>query len=294
MSSRVSLRQLYPEPDDSVHKAPPIVDIVLIHGVNGDPIKTWECKNDSKSKDTLDLPDTILWPRDLLPRRFPRARVFTFGYNADIYQNNSLAGIRDLAKTLLSYLALERRDADSSPPVIFVAHCLGGMILKQALHTAHYERDYNGIAEATSGIFFFGTPHVASSKDQWDHLAKAYSSLDQPTGWLKKRSRLVKALQKDSVQLMDMMDKFRHMLVVKDPRSGKPCQRWAIGNFYELEVMPGAKAVIVDQTAAQLDALDEEVQKAVHADHVGMCRFESANNPTFKELCAQIEKLIPK
>jgi hypothetical protein len=134
---------------------------------------------------------------------------------------------------------------------------------------------------------------VASSKDQWDHLAKAYSSLDQHTGWLVKRSRLVKALQKDSIQLMDMMDKFRHMLVVKD-KSGKSRQRWAIGNFYELEVMPGAKSVIVDQTAAQLDALDKEIQKGVHADHVGMCRFESADNPTFKELCAQIEKLIPK
>lgn len=134
---------------------------------------------------------------------------------------------------------------------------------------------------------------MATSKDKWDHVAKAYSSLDKPTGWLRKRSRLVRALQKDSEDLMDMMDKFRHMLEVDD-QSGRRKQRWAIGNWYETLKMPGAKAVIVDATAAQLDALDDEIQKPVDADHIGMTRFGAADNQTFEELCSQIRKLVPE
>ncbi|KAK4222931.1 hypothetical protein QBC38DRAFT_503573 [Podospora fimiseda] len=277
MRGRVFLQQLYPESDRPVLGTPNI-DIVLIHGVNGDAIKTWEYKSKTG--------DTILWPQQLLPQQFPLARVFSFGYNGDLYHNNSIAGIRDLAKTLLSSINIERQKVDPKRPVIFVAHCLGGMIVKQALHTAHYERDFNGIANATKGIFFFGTPHIASSKDQWHHVAKAYSSLDKPSIWFT-RSRLMKALQKDSDELMDMMDKFRHMLM----KDGS--QRWAIGNWYELNPMPGAKAVIVDPTAAQLDALDDETQRAVDADHVGMVRFESKDNRTFGELCIEVRKLVP-
>ena len=136
---------------------------------------------------------------------------------------------------------------------------------------------------------------MATSKDKWDHVAKAYSSLDssKPTGWLRKRSRLVRALQKDSDDLMDMMDKFRHMLEVDD-RSGRRKQRWAIGNWYETLKVPGAKSVIVDATAAQLDALDDEIQRPVDADHVGMTRFATADNQTFGELCSQISKLVPE
>lgn len=50
-----------------------------------------------------------------------------------MYRNNSVASIRDNARSLLSYLELERRPARrrDSIPIVFVAHCLGGLIVKQ-------------------------------------------------------------------------------------------------------------------------------------------------------------------
>ncbi|KAK0716523.1 hypothetical protein B0T21DRAFT_454319 [Apiosordaria backusii] len=290
MSDRVFLQQLYPNPDAVVKEAPNI-DIVLIHGVNGGAIKTWECTKDQNKN----LLDPVVWPRDLLPQQFPRARILAFGYNGDIYRNDSLAGIRDLGKTLLSYLTLKRQDVEPSRPILFIAHCLGGIIVKQALHTAHYERDYSRIAKETAGIFFFGTPHLSSSKDKWDHLVKAYSSLDKPSGWLR-RSRLVKALQKDSDELVDLMNKFRHMMVKDNrgvDRSGKTSMRWTIVNFYETVEYPGAKACIVDMTAAQMN-VPGEILKAVHRDHAGMCQFATEEDPAFQELCAEIKKLVPE
>ena len=51
------------------------VDIVLIHGLNGDPRRTWTAKNG------------VFWPTDLLPvsLKSAKARILVYGYNADVY-----------------------------------------------------------------------------------------------------------------------------------------------------------------------------------------------------------------
>ncbi len=61
----------------------------------------------------------------------PLTRVFSYGYNADVHKNGSLAGIRDHARTILERLTARRRGVDPKRPIIFVGHCLGGLIVKQ-------------------------------------------------------------------------------------------------------------------------------------------------------------------
>ncbi|CAP65889.1 uncharacterized protein PODANS_5_10945 [Podospora anserina S mat+] len=339
MSDRVFLQQLYPEPGNPVT---PNIDIVVVHGVNGDPIKTWECDNTSKQKSqskpapghaqtsnveshtdpgtslvlcdrhgpvnprTKDgiLPERIIWPQDLLHRqpRLERARTFTFGYNGDVFHNDSVAGIRDLARTLLDLLDLDRKGIDARRPIVFVAHCLGGLIVKQALLIAQYERRYQHLADATAGISFLGTPHLANSKDNWSHLAKAYSALDSPRsgGFFRRiglsHSKLVKALQKDSEQLVNLMDDFRHVLADGTrgvDAKGRTSLRWKIVNFCEQLPLPGAKDLIVDQTVADM-AIPGAEPKPVHRDHVTMCQFGSDNEPGFKQLCSFIREMVPQ
>ena len=86
--------------------------IFLIHGLFGGPWSTWAAKSkagDTKTPSTtiihppglspdeeqprltpsiqtstpMKLEDVVLWPKDLLPKRIPNARIYTFGYNAD-------------------------------------------------------------------------------------------------------------------------------------------------------------------------------------------------------------------
>jgi hypothetical protein len=115
---------------------------VLIHGLNGHLTKTY---THPKTK--------VLWPKTLLPKRQPQTRVLSFGYSADIYHNSSIAGIRGNARSLLNMLFDYREDQrDSGRPIVFLAHSLGGLVVKQALVFAQRETQYSSIAGATRGI----------------------------------------------------------------------------------------------------------------------------------------------
>ena len=54
------------------------VDIVAIHGLNGNAISTWRHQ-----------PDGTVWLRDLLPNSLPGCRVYTYGYPSKIFSQSS-------------------------------------------------------------------------------------------------------------------------------------------------------------------------------------------------------------
>ena len=76
-------------------------------------------------------PKSVFWPENLLPRDIPNARIFTYGYNAGVFggvlkgpdMNNVSQHANDLMISLNSELGNKK-------PIIFVAHSLGGIIVK--------------------------------------------------------------------------------------------------------------------------------------------------------------------
>jgi hypothetical protein len=74
------------------------VDIVALHGINGHVHNTWKHENGS------------LWLQDFLPHQLPGARVFSFGYPAEIITIASATRrIQDFARALLEGLRAVRR-----------------------------------------------------------------------------------------------------------------------------------------------------------------------------------------
>jgi hypothetical protein len=72
------------------------LDVIALHGLNGDAINTWTNRNKQ------------LWLKEFLPRSVPGARVYTFGYDSKIFSRSN-ADIGDFARRLLSELSLERQ-----------------------------------------------------------------------------------------------------------------------------------------------------------------------------------------
>lgn len=99
---------------------------MFVHGLNGDAINSWT------------NPDTkAFWPKDFLPSDIPSARVMTFGYNADAAFGNTAADIVDHAKDLLGSLIDKREEEEENRrPIIFIAHSLGGIVVKQVWNYA--------------------------------------------------------------------------------------------------------------------------------------------------------------
>ena len=89
-----------------------------------------EVQEPNQVKESLE----VFWPEDFLPQAIPDCRIASWGYNVDLRvtrRSTSTATVFDHARTLLSDLADVRVTEDERKrPIIFVAHSLGGIVVK--------------------------------------------------------------------------------------------------------------------------------------------------------------------
>ena len=150
------------------------------------------------------------WTKTLLPEHVKdqygfrgKTRVLTYGYSSRLFAG-SLRGLyaQPLEGRLLRYLPqalylhsyrlLEqladlRAGRAEKRRVIFIAHSLGGLIVKSALvhaSAAIGERDVRlkSIELLTVGVLFFGTPHRDTHWNSWsDLIGKMYRDAMPPS-----------------------------------------------------------------------------------------------------------------
>jgi pimeloyl-ACP methyl ester carboxylesterase len=140
-----------------------VADIIFIHGLAGDSQTTWQVGGDAST----------FWPLWIF-NQMTNLNVWSLGYPAATLRwGKSGNGVLlpDRAKTILDLLC---STGIGSRPIIFVAHSLGGLLVKQLLrsawelHVQHWEE----LAVNVRGIIFLGTPHTGSGLAA---LAKAIS-----------------------------------------------------------------------------------------------------------------------
>lgn len=100
--------------------------IVAVHGLNP--------KNKADHAKETWTSGKILWLRDFLSPKRPDARILLFGYNSDVRSSNNTMHIDDHARNLLNQLERKRKD-DPQRPLIFIAHSLGGLVVKQVCYS---------------------------------------------------------------------------------------------------------------------------------------------------------------
>ncbi|KAL7971773.1 hypothetical protein HDV63DRAFT_304096 [Trichoderma sp. SZMC 28014] len=158
----VSLTQIHPSSDADAETD---IDIIAIHGLDTKSPDTWI----SKSKNCVEGVNWLECPR-MLPERIGPARIFTCDWPAELFEqpNLILKTAEEFARLLLA--GIKRRPLPTKTsyakgkdrPIVFVASCLGGIILIKALVMATHSSEYAFVRQSTRGIVFLATPSGCS------------------------------------------------------------------------------------------------------------------------------------
>lgn len=168
---------------------------------------------------------SIYWPRDLLPKTIPNARVLTYGYDTNIRHilgaPASKHTVYDIGRNFLVSLEAERR-LEPSRPVLFIAHSLGGIVVKEMLRRAGRAQEHQrSIFNSTIGVCFFGTPH--SGADPLGYSQGIIENIGKALGFRVNKT-IVDTLLPSSERLRELRDEFGPMAQDED---------WIVYSFQE-------------------------------------------------------------
>ena len=194
-------------------KPNPSGDIIFVHGLGGTATKTW-CWNRHTD---------YFWPPWLVEEdRLSLYRVSTFGYNSDFKGVGTNLNIIDFAKELLfQILTFSSGDGENNAsigkrPIIFIAHSMGGLVVKKAYILGRHDPKYSSIISSVHGIVFLATPHRGSQ------FAKILNNILATTPLGAPRKAYIADLDIHSSTLQDINEQFRTL-----------CESLTLVSFFE-------------------------------------------------------------
>ncbi|KAI3318521.1 hypothetical protein HD806DRAFT_540135 [Xylariaceae sp. AK1471] len=250
------------------------LDIVAVHGLNGHREKTWTAANG------------VHWLRDLLPKDLPGIRVLTWGYDANTHSQNrvSCQSLYDHAPALVSDLTRKRTLTQSfERPIIFVAHSLGGIVVKSALIHSDAARQgalpqHRSVKTSTYGVVYIGTPHQGGSGNGVQlgralvNVASIFTAAD---------NHILKHLEGGSEWLQQQLSQY-------NPISNDFVTKFAYEEYktptilgHEILVVPKASAVVPGQADAE--------PIPIPADHINMVKFSFNTNSGYNRISESLQ-----
>ena len=130
----------------------PIMDVVFIHGLTGDPKETWISEDAGE-----------YWPTWLC-NTFPSIAVYSLGYPASLFEKwaKKEMDLFERAANALEYMAGKEIGV---LPVTFICHSLGGILAKQIIRTScdSDDEDWKKVSSSIRLLIFLATPHSGAS-----------------------------------------------------------------------------------------------------------------------------------
>ncbi|KAF2183853.1 hypothetical protein K469DRAFT_581699, partial [Zopfia rhizophila CBS 207.26] len=141
--------------------------VVFVPGLGSFPDTTWQKPSVMSGK----LVHNTSWIDDFLPLDLPQARLFYFNYDSTTYNDAPAKDLGDIADEMLFELSMtdwgdsnEVRMRLHNPPIIFVCHSYGGLVVKEVCLTLSVRKDmkHRSLLNSVSAIMFLGTPHFGT------------------------------------------------------------------------------------------------------------------------------------
>jgi hypothetical protein len=231
----------------------PLVDVVFVHGLDGDPIATW--RMDEKNS-------WAAWIRLALPH----ANVWSLRYRLRALQ--WMGGAVPLVTRAVNVLAVLDSELTDPRPIVFICHSYGGLLVKQLLRSANdVALEYKGLVDRVAGIVFFGTPNSGAV------IATFVNALQPLLG----SSSAVDELTKSSPELQNLSYWFRN-------NSAK----WALRVYFE--TIPTRVGIVVDESSADLGIV-AVIPVGIDADHFSICK-PTSTDVRVKQTIALIKQVI--
>ena len=210
----------------------PSVDVIFVHGLDGDPIATWRM-NDENSWAT--------WIKNSLPH----ANVWSLRYRLRAMQ--WMGGAVPLVTRAVNVLAVLDSELTSPRPIVFICHSYGGLLVKQLLRSANdVALEYKGL-DRVAGVVF-GTPNSGAI------IANFVSALRPLLG----SSSAVDELTKSSPELQNLSYWFRNQAA-----------KWSLRVYFE--TIPTKAGIVVDESSADL-GIASVIPVGIDADHFSICK----------------------
>ncbi|RYP46151.1 hypothetical protein DL768_007626 [Monosporascus sp. mg162] len=251
-----------------------IYAVVAVHGLNGHREETWTADNG------------VNWLRHLLPQDLPHARILSWGYDANTHGPRvSCQYLYDHARSLVADLCRKRKLTNSTErPIIFVAHSLGGIIVKSALIHSDTARqgalhEHRSVKVATHGIIFMGTPHQGGNGVQLGRLLANVASL-----FVAADNRILQHLERDSEWLQQQLGQY-------GPISGDFITKFAYEE-YETPTAFGHKIMVVPRASAVVPGQADAEPIVIHADHHKMVKFFSKEDIGYVTISEHLQIMI--
>jgi len=251
------------------------VDVIFVHGLLGGVSYTWRQNEMARSNKDY----TYCWPKDWLPKDVPGLRVLGINYTT------SLSHWRNRCPDDMPRRTIDARSDDllhslqragvGNRPIVWVAHSMGGLLVKQLLIKASKSEDSNiaALVKNSKAVLMLSVPHGGSP----------LATLNPPARFLFLPSIEVEELRKGSNVLEALNHEFAHLLA-KHPMN--------VVNLIETKatrVSPlGIELKLVETNSA--DLCTGEVH-FVPVDHLDICKPLNRNAFVYQRLIRILEGL---
>ncbi|XP_029903422.1 protein SERAC1 isoform X2 [Myripristis murdjan] len=256
-------------------------DVLFIHGLLGAAFKTWRQKDRSvveEEKEAGSREDyTECWPKSWLAADCPNLRILSVEYDTHLSdwkakcpaenQRKSLAyRSRELLNKLKSAGVGER-------PVVWVAHSMGGLLVKKMLLDASEDPDMHELMKNTKGIVFYSVPHNGTSMAEYSVNVR----------YLLFPSIEVRELCKDSPALHDLNENFLN--IAKD----REIKVLSFAETLPTNIGPMIKILVVPTQSANL-GIGDLIE--VNVDHLNICKPERKDSFLYKRSLQFIQEAL--